>query len=75
MPMDISIPDLIQRLLDSGLTQSEISKEIPCAQSSVSTMKNGGEGTVRPSHRVIKGLHRIAKKRGVPLKAELPPKI
>lgn len=61
----MDIPFTISELLATGLTQTQIANEIGCSQPTVSEMASGKVGTVRPSHKVVDGLQRLAKKHGV----------
>lgn len=67
----MDIANLIHRLTESGLTQTEIGKAIGCGQSSISEMAAGKIGRVRPSHQVVEGLKTLAEERG--LRAEQKP--
>ena len=68
--MDIS--NLLKTLLDSGLTQAALSRAVGCSQSTISDMKNGKIGSVRPAYRIVDGLKKLAKKRGVEVE---PPRL
>jgi transcriptional regulator with XRE-family HTH domain len=58
--MDISFT--IKSLREAGLTQTQIGAAIGLKQTSISDMESGKAGTKRPSHQVISGLERLAKK-------------
>lgn len=62
----MNIPYTISGLRKAGLTQTEIGKVIGLKQTSVSDMESGKSGIKRPSHVVVAGLAKLAKKYRVP---------
>lgn len=58
--------------MESGLTQAQIAAQIQCSQPTVSEMAAGKAGTVRPSYKIVSGLERLARERGL---ATDPPKV
>ncbi|KRB73460.1 helix-turn-helix domain-containing protein [Noviherbaspirillum sp. Root189] len=63
LPMDIAL--ILAKLLEKGLTQTEIANEIGCTQPSISAMAAGKFGKSRPSYAVVEGLKRLAMERGI----------
>lgn len=64
--MDIQcIQSILIRLQGGGMTQAQIGEEIGCSQPTISDMSSGKVGKVRPSWRIVQGLTRLAKERGV----------
>ncbi|MBP2666959.1 MAG: hypothetical protein H6Q76_1939 [Firmicutes bacterium] len=48
----------VNDLLDSGLTQQELAKLVPCSQSAISAYANGDRGA-RPSYQIGKRLDEL----------------
>jgi predicted XRE-type DNA-binding protein len=66
--MDISnISNLLRRLQQDGMTQSEIADAIGCSQPTVSEMTTGKIGKKRPAYKLVTGIVQLAKKRGIKL--------
>lgn len=70
----MNIQKSLKSLLEAGLTQSEIAKEIGCSQAHVSDMVNGKAAVKRPTLKIVSGIGQLmlAHKKGFP-KTELPP--
>ena len=70
----MNIQKSLKSLLEAGLTQSEIAKEIGCSQAHVSDMVNGKAAVKRPTLKIVSGIGQLmlAQKNGFP-KTELPP--
>lgn len=61
----MNIQDIVISLRRDGMTQSEIGDEIGCSQSAVSDIEGGKIGKTRPAWKVVDGLRRLARKRGI----------
>ena len=68
----MDIANLLEKIISSGLVQSEVASELGCSQSTVSDIKNGKIGIARPSYRIVDSIKRLAKKRGIAFSADLP---
>jgi len=49
----------LRELVDGGMTQREIARELGCSQSNVSQMFHGKIGATRPSAKVVTGIERL----------------
>ena len=58
----MNIQNTTLKLIEVGLTQSQIGLEIKRSQATVSDMAAGVSGCLRPSNDVVEGLKRLAKK-------------
>jgi transcriptional regulator with XRE-family HTH domain len=61
----MDITHLLKSLLDSGLTQAAIGHAIGCSQSTISDIKNGKIGSVRPAYNIVDGMKKLARQRGI----------
>ena len=61
----MDIQNILIRLQEKGMTQEQIASELGCKQPTVSQIKSGQIGKKRPSHQIVEGLKRLAKKMAV----------
>lgn len=60
-----NLSEIVIRLLEDGMTQTEIGAFVGCSQASVSDISKGKIGTTRPAYKIVSGLMKLAKKRGL----------
>ena len=70
----MDIQKIVKAILAQGLTQAEIAKRVPCSQPTISDISNGHVGNVRPSYKVVMGIHELAKSLGIGDDGSPPPR-
>ena len=63
----------LRRLVESGMTQREIARELGCTQSNISQLIHGKIGGTRPSAKIVAGIERLLYSRIAAAKTDLPP--
>lgn len=69
----MDIAHTLSKLIENGLTQAEIAAAIGCSQPTVSEMARGLVGKSRPSWKIVEGIRKLAKEKGVELPEEVSP--
>lgn len=62
----------LRRLVESGMTQREIARELGCTQSNISQLIHGKIGGARPSAKIVAGIERLLDARIADSKTDLP---
>lgn len=71
MDIENNLSECLARLLDIGLTQNQIGKEIGCSQPTVSDLLRGKIGKKRPSNKIVEGVKALVAKHKISLPCSL----
>jgi transcriptional regulator with XRE-family HTH domain len=63
----------LRQLVDSGMTQREIARELGCSQSNVSQLIHGKIGGARPSAKIVAGIERLLSAQQAAVNSDQPP--
>ena len=63
----------LRELVENGMTQREIARELNCTQSNVSQMFHGKIGGTRPSAKIVSGIERLLYVQRVNKHIKVPP--
>lgn len=68
MDKQIDIQDLVIQLKGKGMTQRQIADALGCSQPTISDYESGKIGKANPSHRMVEGIKKLARKKCIYVK-------